>query len=111
MNALLLLLEIVAVPSKPSNILFSSRTATSISISWRIPNDSVVENYVLMWERDTSGECPDEDKNSTTITNASTSYTITGLEKGSSYTITVTATNAAGNASTSIPVMTSEAGE
>ena len=66
---------------------------------------------MLMWEKDTSGECPDVHKNSTTITNASTSYTITGLEKGSNYTITVTAINAAANASTIITVMTSEAGE
>ena len=66
--------------------------------------------YVLMWEGDTSGKCPDVDKSSTTITNASTSCTITGLEELSNYTINVTATNAAGNASTStcITVMTSE---
>ena len=66
----------------------------------------------MMWERDTSGECPDEDKNSTTITDSSNSYTITGLEEDSNYTITVTATNAAGSAA-SDPVtgMTGEAGE
>ena len=52
----------------------------------------------MMWERDTSGECPDEDEGSATITDGSTSYTITGLEEDSSYTITVTATNAAGSA-------------
>ena len=52
----------------------------------------------MMWERDTSGECPDEDESSATITDGSTSYTITGLKEGSSYTITVTATNAAGSA-------------
>ena len=52
----------------------------------------------MMWERDTSGEYPDEDEGSATITDGSTSYTITGLEEDSSYTITVTATNAAGSA-------------
>ena len=52
----------------------------------------------MVWERDTSGECPDEDEGSTTIADGSTSYTITGLEEDSSYTITVTATNAAGSA-------------
>ena len=36
-------------------------------------------------------------KSSTTITDGSTSYTITGQEENSSYTITVTATNAAGS--------------
>ena len=52
----------------------------------------------MMWERDTSGECPNEDEGSATITDGSTSYTITGLEEDSNYTITVTATNAAGSA-------------
>ena len=111
MNVLLLLLEIFAVPSKPSDIVKGSISATSISISWRIPNDSVVENYVLMWERDTSEDCPDMDKNIITLSDVSTSYIITGLEEWSSYTITVTASNAAGSASDSITVMTSEASE
>ena len=53
---------------------------------------------MVMWQRDTSGECPDEDIGSTTITDGSTSYNITGLEEDSSYTITVTASNAAGSA-------------
>ena len=108
---LLLLLEIFAVPSKPSDRVIGSISATSISISWRIPNDSVVENYVLMWERDASEECPDMDKNIITLSDVSTSYIITGLDEWSSYTITVTASNAAGSASDSITVMTSEASE
>jgi len=37
-------------------------------------------------------------RSSTTITDGSTSYTITPLEEETSYTITVTATNAAGSA-------------
>ena len=48
----------------------------------------------MMWQRDTSGDCPDEDDGSTTLTDGSTSYTITGLEESSNYTITVIATNA-----------------
>ena len=56
--------------------------------------------------RDTLKDCPDVNKNSTTITNAPKSYTITGLEEWSSYIITVTASNAAG--SDSITGMTSE---
>ena len=66
----------------------------------------------MMWERDTSGECSDEDEGSATITNSSTSYTITGLEEGSNYNVIVTATNAAGSAaSDSVTEMTGEAGE
>ena len=48
----------------------------------------------MMWQRDTSGDCPDEDEGSTTLTDVSTSYTITGLEESSNYTITVISTNA-----------------
>ena len=86
------------------------RAATTISITWT-GTWSVVDSYEVMWERDTSGECPGVDEGSTTITGGSTSYTISGLEEDSSYTITVTATNAAGSA-VSIPVtaMTGEAG-
>ena len=66
-----------------------------------------------MWERDTSGECPDdEDEGSTTISDGSTSHTISGLEENSMYTITMTANNAAGNTvSDSVPGVTGEAGK
>ena len=65
-----------------------------------------------MWDRDTSGECSDVDDDSTTTTGGSTSYTISGLEEDSNYTIIVTANNAAGSV-VSVPVigMTGEAGE
>ena len=65
----------------------------------------------MMWQRDTSGECSDEDNGSTTITDGSISYVIMGLEEDSGYTITVTATNVAGSSAVSITEMTLEAGE
>ena len=88
-----------------------STSSTTASISWSLLNGTV-DSYEVMWERDTSGKCPDVDEGSATITGGSTSYTITGLEEDSSYTITMTATNAAGSA-VSVPVtaMTGEAGE
>ena len=72
----------------------------------------MVDSYEVMWERDISGECPDVDNGRNTITNGSTSYTITGLEEDSNYTVTVAATNALGRA-VSVPVIgfTREAGE
>ena len=48
----------------------------------------------MMWQRDNSGDCRDEDEGSTTLTDCSTSYALTGLEESSNYTITVIATNA-----------------
>ena len=98
-------------PGQPS-VTVNSTTATTISLSWSVPSGSVVYSYEVVWERDTSGECPDEDEGSATITDGSTSYTITLLEEDSSYTITVNATNAAGSAvSDPVTGMTGEAGE
>ena len=67
---------------------------------------------MVIWKRDTSEECSDEDGGNSTVTDGSISYSIENLEEGSSYTITVTATNAAGSA-VSDPVMavTEEVGE
>ena len=71
-----------------------------------------VDSYVVMWVRDTSGECSDEDKGNATITDGSTFYNITKLEEDSNYTITVMATNVAGSEiSNPVTGMTGEAGE
>ena len=53
-----------------------------------------------------------DEGSTSTITDGSTSYTISGLQEGSSYTVNVTATNTAGSA-VSVPVtaVTGEAGE
>ena len=101
----------VPAPGQPNTVMVHSTTSTTISLSWNAASGTV-NSYEVMWERDTSGECPGMDEDSATITGDSTSYTISGLEEDSSYTITVTATNAAGSA-VSVPVtaMTGEAGE
>ena len=67
----------------------------------------------MMWQRVTSGECPDEDEDSISLTDGSTSYDIMGLEEDSSYSVTVTASNAAGSSAVSntVTAMTLEAGE
>ena len=98
-------------PVEAPVVSVGSTAATTISLSWTSAG-SVVDSYEVVWERDTSGECSDEDVGSDTITDGSTSYTITGLEEDSSYTITVNATNAAGSAvSDPVTGMTGEAGE
>ena len=66
-------------------------------------------SYEVMWQRDTSGDCSNEDEDSATITD--TSYDITGLEEDSTYSITVRAMNDAGSSEVSVTVMTLEAGE
>ena len=70
-----------------------STTATTISLSWTSAG-SMVDSYEVMWQRDTSGDCSNQDVGSTTLTDGSTSYIITGLEESSNYTIKVVAMNA-----------------
>ena len=68
--------------------------------------------YEVEWTRDTSGACPDPHTDSTTISDGSTSYTITGLQEHSTYTINMTASNSIGNErSEPITGMTMMAGE
>jgi len=64
-------------PSGQPSVTVSSTTATTISLSWSVPSGSVVDNYEVMWM---GGGI----RSSTTITDGSTSYTITGLEEDSS---------------------------
>ena len=107
------IISLFAVPGKPEIATMTVSTAITISLSWSVPSSSVVTEYLIEWQRDTSVGCSDEDQNSTTITDGSTSYTISGLEEDSRYTITVTASNTAGSSevSNSVTAVTEEAGE
>ena len=73
----------LSAPGKPV-ISQGAITGTSITISWTVPSGSMVDSYEVVW-----------DDGSDTVSGA-TSYTIEGLEEGRTYTITVTATNVAG---------------
>ena len=98
------------VPGQPTvNVVTTN--ATSISLSWNVPSGSVVTSYEVMWQRDTSVGCSDEDEGSTTITDGSTSSEIMGLAGISSYTLYVTATNAAGSVVNNVTAMTLGGGE
>ena len=77
-------------PGQPS-VTLNSTTATTISLSWSVPNGSVVNSYEVVWKGNGI-------TSSTTISDGSTSYTITRMEKETSYNITVTATNTVGSA-------------
>jgi len=84
-------------------VVSSSTAATTITLSWSA-SSGTVKSYVVNWKGDTSEECSNEYNGNSIITDGSTSYSIEYLEEGSSYTITVTATNAAGSV-VSDPVM------
>ena len=88
-------------------------TATTITISWSSAGSEDV-SYGVMWQRDTTIKCRIvSDMGSTTITDDSTSYDITGLEENSTYSITVTASNSvpSSEVSNTVTAMTMEAGE
>ena len=74
-----------SAPGKPT-LMVGEITGTTISISWTISTESVVDSYMVEW-----------DGGSDTLSDTATSYTITGLEEGVSYSISVTAVNVAGS--------------
>ena len=91
--------------------LASPAEAFTVSLSWTSAG-SVVDSYEVAWQRDTTGDCPDENEGNMLVSGGSTSYTITGLPGVSSYSITVTAINAAGSAvSEPLTVMTTGVGK
>ena len=86
-------------------------TSTSIPLTWTSAGSEGVR-YRVLWQRVTSVGCSEVDSGSTTTTITDTSYTIAGLEEDSSYSITVRASNTAGNEdSNAVTAMTLEAGE
>ena len=88
-----------------------STSPTTISLSWTRAG-SVVDSYEVMWQRDTSGDCPDEDEGNMTLTDGSLGFTITRLEEDSNYTITVMAMNSNYMATSNIVIgITQESGK
>ena len=104
-------------PTVPSAAELSGTTSplfTTITITGSVPSGSVVTEFEVRWQRDTSVGCSDEDEDTISETGAfPNSYQISGLEPGNRYTITVTVSNAAGTApaSNSVTGTTLETGE
>ena len=107
----------ILYPTVPSAAVLSGTTSpssTAITITGSVPSGSVVTEFEVRWQRDTSVGCSDEDEDTISETGAfPNSYQISGLEPGNRYTITVTVSNAAGTAPASISVTgtTLETGE
>ena len=70
-------------------------SSTAISISWSVPDGSVVTSYEVEWR---SNQCPDDyiSYNATTLSDETTSYELSHLRAGTSYNISVKAINLAG---------------
>ncbi|WNR45238.1 fibronectin type III domain-containing protein [Paenibacillus roseipurpureus] len=79
-------------PSVPTGLTTTSKTATSVTMSWTASTDNVGVSGYDVYNGSTK-------VNSANISSAS--YTVTGLTASTSYSLTVKANDAAGNASTS----------
>ena len=89
---------------QPSILSIISST-TTITLTWAVPSGSVVTDYVVTWERDTSMACPlYEDEGSINISTSALNYStiITGLQEDSIYFIKVTAVNSDTNTTSNI---------
>jgi chitodextrinase len=83
-------------PSAPTNLRLSSATATSLTLAWTASTDNVgVTAYNLYANNSLAG------------TTSSTSYGFGGLTCGTSYSLSVTASDAAGNLSQAASVQAS----
>ena len=87
-------------------------TSVSVDLQWTSSGLEEV-TYQVLWQRDSSIGCPEEDSDTLTITDGSTGVQIAGLEEDSRYSFTVTASNTAGSSevSNTVSVMTQEDGE
>ena len=65
-------------------------TATTIRITGSVSSGTVVTGFVVEWQRDTSVGCSDGNERTISENGDFSSYTITGLEPGNRYYITVT---------------------
>ncbi len=88
-------------PTAPGNVEATGTTSTSVDLSWDASSDDTgVTRYTVLVDGETAG------------TSATTSHTLTGLTPSSTYEVTVTARDAAGNtsaASAPVTVTTDEA--
>ena len=69
-------------------------STTSLNISWTVENDVIATDYTISYS---NTDCPtDTYPDITDISGSETMYTLTGLEEGTEYSITVTATLSGG---------------
>ena len=90
-------------PGQPSIILVA-KSATSLNLTWNV-SDKTDVTYTVEWQK--TGCLAENQENSGSITTNDTSYSITELEEGSKYNITVSA----GKLSNTVSAVTIEKGE
>ena len=84
----------VHTASGQPSVSLDSTTSTSITLSWTVPNGSVVNSFDVIWR---STQCPGaEIYGNANVTGVSVGYTAAGLRSGTEYFINVIALNEAG---------------
>ena len=93
------------VPVQVSDVSVNTVTSTSMTVTWTPPNAntySAITQYNISYV--TSCLSGQTISNSTTVTHPTTSVTLTDLEEGLNYTITVTAVNVLGESTATLIV-------
>ena len=87
-DLLLILLCLFPVPGQPI-IFLVGKSPNSLNFTWNVSNTTDAITYTVEWQK--TGCLAENRENNGSITTNDTSYSITGLEEGSRYNITVTA--------------------
>ena len=94
--------HLVNIPVQVSDVSVNTVTSTSMIVTWTPPIYSDITQYNISYV--TSCSSGQTISNSTTVTHPTTSVTLTDLEEGLNYTITVTAVNVLGESTATLIV-------
>ena len=97
----------VALPNTPTNLIYSSQSPTSITLSWDQPAGDAVDRYHIVYTY--QGGCSDYTQpENMAIVNDGTAreYTLQNLQEFSDYSIKITAVNDAGQSMQTILAVT-----
>ena len=78
-----------------SELSVDSLSFTSLTVSWTLTDGVTVTDYSISYSN-TNTDCFTHSDTTTDIPGSETMYTLTGLEEGTEYSITVTATLSGG---------------
>ena len=84
-------------PSRPQGVFVEASSSTTIDVKWREPAEpnGIIQNYLIEYGKD-----PDQQTTEKAVTNLTFEFTLTGLEKFTTYYIKVRGkTSERGNAS------------
>ena len=87
-DLLVIILCLFPVPGQPI-IFLVGKSHNTLNFTWNVSNTTDTITYTVEWQK--TGCLAENGENNGSITTNDTSYSITGLEEGSRYNITVTA--------------------